>query len=270
MKTFFLDQFGRCWRCCVGRSCTAQLGLHGFQESQRPSLCQRRVVLSHRYVPLLSYDTHICRERSSHLCSPLLLQASQVASEDVAAACAQAVQAATAGCNIRQQALICQTACQQLTQCCQQLQSPTSPPDPNHADPHSGPAQTNDFMQTHGAESIQCQVQPANESRQALTTAMDIPSGDSMLPGLHSGQQMSQLLAQSGLVSAAAVTALSPGVLPGPQMKAVLDCLIRLAMGVSQNSIQQAAMTVAAALVNKWPAGMLPLLHDCRLSEHLQ
>jgi len=36
-------------------------------------------------------------------------------------------------------------------------------------------------------------------------------------------------------------------------------------MGMSQNSIQQAAMTAAAALVNKWPAGMSLHLHDCLL-----
>ncbi|DBA97294.1 TPA: mms19 nucleotide excision repair [Trebouxia sp. C0004] len=191
--------------------------------------------------------------RSDHIRSPVLLQASQVASEDVAAACAQAVQAATAGCNIHQQALICQTACQQLTQCCQQLQS-TTPLHPNYADPPSCPAQTDDVMQMHGAESIQCQVQGALESRKESTTAVDIPSGNCTLPRLHSMQQVTQLLAQSGLVSAAAVTALSPGVLPGDQMKPMLDCLIRLAMGTSQNGIQQAAMTAAAALMNKWPA----------------
>lgn len=202
--------------------------------------------------------------RSNHIRSHLLLQASQVASEDVAAACAQAVQAATAGCNAHQQALICQTACQQLAQCCQQLQN-TTPLDPSHADPPSRPSQIDDVMQTHGAESIQCQMQGADESRQASTTAVDIPSGDDLLPRLHSVQQMTQLLAQSGLVSAAAVAALSPGVLPGDQMKPMLDCLISLAMGMSQNSIQQAAMTAAAALVNKWPAGMSLHLHDCLL-----
>ncbi len=193
---------------------------------------------------------------SSHVRSPVLLQASQVASEDVAAGCAQAVQAATAGCNTHQQALICQTACHQLTQCCQQLHS-TAPLDPSYADPPSHPAQTDDVRNTHDAESIQCQVQGAIESRQVSTNSVDIPSGDGMLPRLHSTQQVTQLLAQSALVSAAAVTALRPGVLPGDQMKPMLDCLIRLAMGVSQNSIQQAAMTAAAALVNKWPAGVL-------------
>ncbi len=192
----------------------------------------------------------------------MLLQASQVASEDVAAACAQAVQAATAGCNTYQQALICQTACQQLTECCQQLQS-TTPLDPSYAKPPSRPAQTNNFMQMHGAESIQCQVQGSDESRQASTSSVDTPSGDGALPGLHSTQQVTQLLAQSGLISAAAVTALRPGVLPGDQMKPMLGCLIRLAMGVPQNSIQQAAITAAAALVNKWPAGVSQLLHDC-------
>ncbi len=192
----------------------------------------------------------------------MLLQASQVASEDVAAACAQAVQAATAGCNTRQQALICQTACQQLTQCCRQLPS-TAPLNPSYADPPSRPAQTDDVTNTHDAESNQCQVQGANESRKESTTAVDIPSGDGTLPRLHSTQQVTQLLAQSGLVSAAAVTALSPGVLPAPQMEPMLDCLIRLAMGTSQNGIQQAAMTAAATLVNKWPAGMSLHLHGC-------
>lgn len=202
---------------------------------------------------------------SNHIGSPVLLQASQVAPEDVAAACAQAMQAATAGCNTHQQALICQTACHQLTHCCQQLQS-TPPLDPSHADPPSCPplsAKTDGVTNTHDAESIQYQVQGADESRQESTSSVDIPSGDGMLPRLHSAQQVTQLLAQSGLVSAAAVTALSPGVLPGDQMKPMLDCLIRLAMGTSQNGIQQAAMTAAAALVNKWPAGMSIHLHDC-------
>lgn len=202
--------------------------------------------------------------RIRHLHSPLLVQASKVAAENVAAACAQAVQVATAGCNTQQQALICQTACQQLTQCCQQLQSIT-PLNLSYADPPSCPAQTGDVTNTSDAESIQRQVQGANEGRQASTTAVDIPSGEAMLPRLHPTEQVTQLLAQSGLVSAAAVAALSPGVLPAPQMKPMLDCLIRLAMGVSQNSIQQAAMTAAAALVNKWPAGVLALLHDCLL-----
>ncbi|KAL0023064.1 hypothetical protein WJX79_007041 [Trebouxia sp. C0005] len=154
-----------------------------------------------------------------------LTMASKVAAENVAAACAQAVQVATAGCNTQQQALICQTACQQLTQCCQQLQSIT-PLNLSYADPPSCPAQTGDVTNTSDAESIQRQVQGANEGRQASTTAVDIPSGEAMLPRLH----------------------------PTEQMKPMLDCLIRLAMGVSQNSIQQAAMTAAAALVNKWPA----------------
>jgi len=231
-------------------------------------LCQRWLVLSHLCAHLPSHETHICPEGektfrccahsviSDHIRSPVLLQASQVASEDVAAACAQAVQAATAGCNTHQQALICQTACQQLTQCCQHLQS-TTPLDPSHADPPSHPAQTDDSVQTHDAESIQYQVQGSDESRQVSTSSVDIPSGDGTLPRLHSTQQVTQLLAQSGLVSAAAVTALSSGVLPGDQMKPMLDCLIRLAMGTSQNGIQQAAMTAAAALVNKWPAGVL-------------
>ncbi|KAA6427990.1 MAG: MMS19 nucleotide excision repair protein [Trebouxia sp. A1-2] len=211
--------------------------------------------VTHKLAPFAQAEEDVAAAMAVDLLTGMrqLTMASKVAAENVAAACAQAVQVATAGCNTQQQALICQTACQQLTQCCQQLQSIT-PLNLSYADPPSCPAQTGDVTNTSDAESIQRQVQGANEGRQASTTAVDIPSGEAMLPRLHPTEQVTQLLAQSGLVSAAAVAALSPGVLPAPQMKPMLDCLIRLAMGVSQNSIQQAAMTAAAALVNKWPA----------------
>ena len=80
-------------------------------------------------------------------------------------------------------------------------------------------------------------------------------AGSSFVHSLHSAQQVLQLLTQSAVVSAAAVTALRPGVLPHDRALPLLECLVRLAMGLPEGSCQEACMVAAAAVVNKWPAG---------------
>ena len=84
---------------------------------------------------------------------------------------------------------------------------------------------------------------------------MESQPGHDMLWNLHPAQQATQLLAQSGLVSSAAVAGLRPGVLPGGQAKGLLEGLVTLALAAPHADLQQAAMVAAAAVVNKWPTG---------------
>ena len=84
---------------------------------------------------------------------------------------------------------------------------------------------------------------------------MAVTAGGSIVHSLHPAQQVLQLLTQSAVVSAAAVTALRPGVLPHDRALPLLKCLVRLAMGLPEGSCREACMVAAAAIVNKWPAG---------------
>ena len=99
--------------------------------------------------------------------------------------------------------------------------------------------------------------QDMNQRRDQPPGCVDGVQGSHTLPSLHPAQQASQLLAQSVLVSSAVLAALRPGVLPGDEAKPILECLIRLAAGLTHVSMQEAAMVAAAAGVNKWPTGAL-------------
>ena len=100
------------------------------------------------------------------------------------------------------------------------------------------------------------QSQPAQNNRHDQGSAVSSPSDGVTMSRLHPAQQAIQLVAQSSLVSLAAVAGLRAGVVPQAELQPTLECLIKLAMGVSHGSTQQAAMIAAAALINKWPAGV--------------
>ena len=106
----------------------------------------------------------------------------------------------------------------------------------------------------------QSQCQDADRSREGSTNAVEGSIGNDALASLHPARQAVELLAQSGLVSAAALAALKPGVLPPEQLKPMLECLTKLAMEAPHAGMRQAAMVAAAVVVNKWPAGQSALM----------
>ena len=76
-----------------------------------------------------------------------------------------------------------------------------------------------------------------------------------MVHSMHTEQQALRLLAQSAMVSAAAVAALHPATLPHDMAMPVLECLVKLALGLPEGGCQEACMAAAAAVVNKWHPG---------------
>ena len=183
------------------------------------------------------------------------LQAGQAAAEDVAIACAQAVQAAVAGCDLSQQAHICQLACSQLDQSCRQLPhalvslAARDPPG-SHDLASTGPQQADSSWQLetlHACEQV--------ESTAASDDATPAPNSTGAAHSLHSAEEMSRLLAQSAVVSAAAVAALCPNALPHDRNVPLLESLAKLAMQLPEGRSREACMVAAAAVVNKWPAG---------------
>ena len=182
------------------------------------------------------------------------VQAGQAAAEVVAIACAQAVQAAVAGCHPSQQALIYQLASSQLHQnCCQlphTLVFPAANDPPGSFHPSTGPQQAGSSQQLatlHAREQF--------ESTAAPEDAMSAANSTGIAHSLHSAEEMSRLLAQSAVVSAAAIAALHPDALPHDRAMPLLECLVKLAMQLPQGNSWEACMVAAAAVVNKWPAG---------------
>ena len=236
------------------------------------------------------------------------LQAGQIAADNTAVACAQAVQAGTASCTAADQQAICQTACSQLQHCCQQMQhtallepsldarsvpdqdngqdsalyaqidtdygqdtllTPTLPLEQQQQQQQQNhtPQQRLTFPHQQGATSQQSQRHPQQQLQQSsldhqsfLQQHSGISTSSSskqdVVSDLHTAQQGWQLLAQTCLVSAAALTALRQGVLPSHQAKLMLGCLVKLATPLQHGKARQAAMVAAAAVVNKWPTGV--------------
>ena len=182
------------------------------------------------------------------------LQAGQAAAEDVAIACAQAVQAAVAGCDLSQEAHICQVACSQLDQTIRQMPhtsvSSAASNRPGSPDASTGPQQAGSSRQlTPLHASKQC------ESTAAPDNAMLTPHTTGTAHTAHSAEEMPRLLAQSAVVSAAAIAALRPNASPHDRAKPLLESLVNLAMQLPEGSSREACMVAAAAVVNKWPAG---------------
>ena len=177
------------------------------------------------------------------------MQAGQAAAEFVLASCAEAVQAAVAGCDAAQQDPICQLACSQLTQSCRQLLHPA---DSNPPSPVTGSVSAQQNGQLPSP--LHARVQHDNTADPASTSSSS--ADDNTMCGIHPAQQVSQVLVQSAVVSAAAVAALRPGVLPQDMALPLLDSLLHLAMESPDCSCREACMVAAASVVNKWPAGM--------------
>lgn len=182
------------------------------------------------------------------------LQAGQAAAEDVVTACAQAVQAAVAGCDLSQQAHICQVACSQLDQSCRQL------PHTLVAESASDPPGSSNAITSpqHAGSSRQLATLHANQQFKSMAaphSAMPTPNSSGVAHSLHSEEGALRLPAQSAVVSAAAVAALRPQVLTQDRAMPLLECLVELAMQLPEGCSREACMVAAAAVVNKWPAG---------------
>ncbi|KAL3149263.1 hypothetical protein ABBQ32_002080 [Trebouxia sp. C0010 RCD-2024] len=217
-------------------------------------------VISHSLAPFAEEESTAAGSIGLDLVTGVaqLTLAGQVAAKEVSMACAQAVQAAVAACDASQQLHICQIACTQLHQTCRQLPHASAPNSASHASsslhPGTGPPQGK-------PQQPLATSQPSEhvDSIAAQASAMPSSSGHGMEYNMHSAQQVLQLLAQSAMVSAAAVAALCAAVVPHDRAMPLLKCLVKLAMGLPEGSSQHACMIAAAAVVNKWPPGSFPL-----------
>ena len=163
------------------------------------------------------------------------MQAGQAAIGEVATACAQTMQAATASCTAEQQVPLAQLACSQLDDCCLQLQHTL-------------------HLQQQQAPPSQVSM-PKSDQRTTQQEQFQQQQQSEALAGLHSADKQLQLIAQSCMVASATVAGLWPDVLHAEQANKVLQLLLRVAMGMRSSQAQQAAMVAAAAVLNKWPAG---------------
>lgn len=184
------------------------------------------------------------------------LQAGHTVAEDVTIACAQAVQSAVAGCDASQQAHICQIACNHLDQYCRQLPQHSAAPQPASNSSNSLDACTG--LQENRS-SRQLVMPHANEQLDSTAAAPENgvpnPNSSSTANRVHSEGEVSRLLAHGAVVSAAAVAAMRPHVLPHDRAKPSLECLVQLAMQLPEGRSQEACMVAAAAIINKWPPG---------------
>lgn len=183
------------------------------------------------------------------------MQAGHTVAEDVTIACAQAVQSAVAGCTASQQTHVCQIACNHLDQCCAQLPQHSAAPQPASNSSNSLDACTG------LGSSQQLAMPPANEQLDSTAAAqengMPTPNSSSLANSVQPKDEVLRLLAQGAVVSAAAVVAMHPNVLPQDRAQPVLECLVKLAMQLPEGGSQEACMVAAAAVINKWPPGGL-------------
>lgn len=169
-------------------------------------------------------------------------------------ACAQAVQAAVAGCHVSQQAHICQVACSQLSQGCHQLPNASAPTSASHSSSNLNACTGS--QQDQSPQQLASGCSSEQSSTEAPANAMPSLNGSKTVHSIHSGQGASRLLAQSAVVSAAAVAASRPGAVAHDMAMPLLECLVKLAMGLPEGRSQEACTVAAAAVVNKWPSGV--------------
>ena len=174
------------------------------------------------------------------------MQAGQAASGEVATACAQAMQVATASCTAEQQSPLAHLACSQLDDCCLQLQHALHLQQ-QEASQTSCSVLANNQHSTQQAQVQQKQVQQKHRHQQQQLSEA--------LAGLHPEDEQLQLIAQSCMLASATVAGLWPDVLQAEQANEVLQVLLRMAIRIRSSQAQQAAMVAAAAVLNKWPAG---------------
>ena len=111
--------------------------------------------------------------------------------------------------------------------------------------------------------------QLASTAAAAPESGMPTLNSSSTANSLHSEGEVLRLLAQGAVVSAAAVAAVRPNVLPHDRAKPLLECLVKLAMQLPEGRSQEACVVAAAAVINKWPPGGFGRLCTANTQNHI-
>lgn len=182
---------------------------------------------------------------------PEWVQAKKAAPWDVATACAQAVQAATASCPKQEQRHLAHLACSPFSSChCNLILRHAARQNPQPAPQQSHPSQQH--MPHHQDDNLA--GIPAQNSFGAQRQHGQQPQRQQQQQPQHIW--LLPVEQQSILVASATIAGLWPDVLDNmDHAGSLVDTLLLMTLHVQHPQAQQAAVIAAAAILNRWPVG---------------